>query len=331
MDGQGRLQMKNFVSMVAGAVLAIGVVGGSTAFAQAYPARPVRVIVPYPSGSATEIFGRVMSQKLGEIWKTVVAVEAIAGAGGVVGTQAIAKAAPDGYTLGWVASPHAINAALYATLPFDTIKDFRPIASIAATALVVVARPAFQPNSIAELVALAKANSGKVNYASNGIGSSSQLATELLASLAGVKFTHVPYKNTGQLNTDLMSGQVDIASIGVSVSIPLIQAGRLKALGVTSSKRASLMPNVPAVAETLPGYEAKAWMGFIAPAGVPDAVVAKVQADAMIAVNDPGVTGAMAAQALEVDVLDSAQFARRIENDIRIWKKIVSDVGIKVE
>lgn len=311
--------------------MAIGAMWGAQASAQAWPSKPVKIIVPYPVGSTNEVFARVMGQKLSDLWKTGVLVEAMPGAGGVVGTQAIAKSPADGYTLGWVSSPHAINAALYATLPFDPIRDFRPIVNFASTALVIVARPAFPASTIAELVAAAKANPGKLNYASNGNGSSSQLATELLASMAGVTFTHVPYKNTGQLTTDLMGGQVDFASLGVSAAMPHIQAGRLKAIGVTASRRTSLMPNVPPVADTLPGYEAKAWMGLVAPTGVPDAVVARVQADAIAAIKDPGITGAMNAQALDVEIMEAPQFARRIENDIRVWKKIVADVGIKVE
>ena len=313
------------------AAFAMGTMLCAGAFAQAWPAKPVKVIVPYPVGSSNEVFARVMAQKLSDLWKTGVLVEVVPGAGGVVGTQAVAKAPADGYTLGWVSSPHAINAALYASLPFDPIKDFRPIVSFASTALVIVTRPAFAANSIAELLAAAKANPGKLNYASNGNGSSSQLATELLASMAGVTFTHIPYKNTGQLTTDLMGGQVDFASLGVSAALPHIQAGRLKPLGVTAVRRTALMPNVPAVADTLPGYEAKSWMGLVAPTGVPDTVVARVQADAISAIKDPGITGAMNAQALDLEIMEAPQFARRIENDIRVWKKIVADVGIKVE
>jgi tripartite-type tricarboxylate transporter receptor subunit TctC len=310
---------------------ALGALGSAPVFAQAWPAKPVKIIVPYPVGSSNEVFARVMGQKLSDLWKTGVLVEALPGAGGVVGTQAVAKAPADGYTLGWVSSPHAINAAIYPTLPFDPIRDFRPIVNFASTALVIVARPAFAANSIAELVAAAKASPGKLNYASNGNGSSSQLATELLASMAGVTFTHVPYKNTGQLTTDLMGGQVDFASLGVSAALPHIQGGRLKPLGVTAARRTAAMPNVPPVADTLPGYEAKSWMGLVAPAGSPDAVVARVQADAIAAIKDPGIAGAMSAQALDVEIMEAPQFARRIENDIRMWKKIVADVGIKVE
>lgn len=311
--------------------LVIGVTWGPEVSAQSWPVRPVKVIVPYPVGSSNEVFARVMAQKLSDLWKTGVLVEVVSGAGGVVGTQAVAKVPADGYTLGWVSSPHAINAALYSTLPFDPVRDFRPIVNFASTALVIVTRPAFAANSISELVAAAKANPGKLNYASNGNGSSSQLATELFASMAGVTFTHIPYKNTGQLTTDLMGGQVDCASLGVSAALPHIQAGRLKPLGVTALRRTALMPNVPSVADTLPGYEAKSWMGLVAPAGIADAVVARVQADAIAAVKDPGIAGAMNAQALEVEIMEAPQFARRIENDISVWKKIVADVGIKVE
>ena len=311
--------------------LAIGVLWGPQALAQAWPAKPVKIIVPYPPGSTMDGFSRVIAQKLSEMWKVGVVVEIIAGAGGVVGTQAVAKAAPDGYTLGWIGSPHAINAALFPNLPFDPIKDFRAVVCFAATPLVFVAKPTLAANTISELIAMAKASPGKLNYASNGNGSYSHLTTELLASRTGTTFTHVPYKNTGQLIADLIGGQVDFAALGVSVSVSHIQSGKMKALGVTSSRRQSTLPNVPAVGETLPGYEAMSWIGIVTPAGAPDAVVAKVEADVLTAMKDPGVLAAVAKQALDIDLLDSAQFARRIENDLRVWKKIVSDAGIKAE
>jgi len=310
-------------------------VGGAlfcgVALAQAWPARPVKIIVPYPPGSSVDAFARVMGQKLSEMWKTGVVVEAVAGAGGVVGTQVIAKAPADGYTLGFIAAPHAINAALYANLPFDPIKDFRPIVSFVSTSLVFVVRPDFRGGTIADLIAQARVNPGKLNYASNGNGSYSHLTTELLGSAAGVKFTHVPYKNIGQLTTDLMGGQVDFAALGVSTAQPHIQSGRLKALAVTSTKRTALLPNVATVGETIPAYESKSWMGLVTPAGAPDAVIARVEADTLAAMRDPGVLNAVAAQALDIELLDAAQFARRIESDLRVWKKIVADVGIKLQ
>ena len=324
---QRRIRMAAGITMF----LALGVLFGTVASAQSYPAKPVRIIVPYPPGSTMDGFSRVIAQKLSETWKTGVVVEIMAGAGGVVGTQAIARAAPDGYTLGWLGSPHAINAAVYPNLPFDPIKDFRAVVSFASTPLVFVTKPDLKVSTISELIALAKANPGKLNYASNGNGSSSHLTTELLASMAGVKFTHVPYKNTGQLITDLIGGQLDFAAQGVSVSVSHIQAGRMKALAVTSSKRTGVLPNVPAVAETIPGYESKSWMGLVMPAGSPDAAAARVEADTLAAMKDPGVLAAVTAQALDVELLDAGQFARRIETDVRVWKKIVADVGLKID
>ena len=319
------IQRRVFIAAAAGLSL------GRTVLAQAYPARPVRLIVPYPVGTANEVFARVVAQKLGDAWQQPVVVEALAGAGGVVGTQALAKAAADGYTLGWVSSPHAINAALYGNLPYDPIKDFRPIASLASTPLVFVTGSNFAGRTSADLIALAKASPGRINFASNGNGSSSHLGTELLANAAGVRFTHVPYKNTGQMTADLISGQVDFAALGVITSLSQVQGGKLRALAVTGSRRASLLPGVPTVAETVPGYETKAWMGLLAPAGVPDAVVARVQTDAAAVMRDPAIAEAMTRQGLDPDPLDAAQFARRIENDIRMWKKIVAEAGVKVE
>jgi tripartite-type tricarboxylate transporter receptor subunit TctC len=308
-----------------------GVLGSAVAQAQAWPSKPVKFIVPYPPGSSVDGFARVMGQKLSDIWKTPVVIEAVAGAGGVVGTQSIAKAAPDGYTLGFIAAPHAINAALYTNLPYDPIKDFRPIVSFVSTSLAIVVRPEFKGSTISDLIAQARANPGKLNYASNGNGSYSHLTTELMGSAAGVKFTHVPYKNIGQLTTDLMGGQVDFAALGVSTVKSHVQGGRLKALAVTSTKRTDSLPGVPTVGETIPGYESKSWMGLVTPAGAPDAVIAKVEADTLAAMKDAAVLSAVAAQALDIELLDAGQFARRIESDLRIWKKIVADVGVKLQ
>jgi tripartite-type tricarboxylate transporter receptor subunit TctC len=313
--------------VLAAALLAIG----GPAQAQDYPAKPVRLIVPYPAGTANEVFARIVAQKLGELWKSPVVVEAIAGAGGVVGTQALQKAAPDGYTLGWVSSPHAINPAIYANLPYDPVKDFRPIANLASTPLVFVAKPSFPGNTIADLLAAARKQPGGLNYASNGNGSASHLATALLENASGARFTHVPYKNTGQMTTDLVSGRVDFAALGVVTSLQFVQSGKLKALAVTSAARAPLLPDVAAVAETVPGYETKAWMGVIAPKGTPDAVIAKVQADLATVLHEPAVLEAMKAQALVPEFMDAGRFGARIEADIRQWKRIVAEAGIHAE
>ncbi len=301
------------------------------AHAQDYPAKPIRLIVPYPAGTANEVFARVVAQKLAERIGKPVVVDVIPGAGGVVGTQVLAKAPADGYTLGWVSSPHAINPAIYANLPYDPVKDFRPIANLASTPLVFVASPAFAGSTIADLVAAGKRDPGKINYASNGNGSASHLATELLTSATGARFTHVPYKSTGQMTTDLMAGQVQFAALGVATSLPLVQSGKLKALAVTSAARAPLMPNVPAVAETVPGYETKAWMGVVAPAGTPDAMVTRMQAELAAVLRDPGLEEVMKAQALVPEYMDAAQFGRRIEGDVGQWQRIVKEAGIKPE
>jgi tripartite-type tricarboxylate transporter receptor subunit TctC len=310
--------------VLAGALLFAGL-----CHAQAWPARPVRLIVPYPVGTANEVFARVVAQKLAELWHQPIVVDPIVGAGGVVGTQVLAKAAADGYTLGWVSSPHAINPAIYHSLPYDSVRDFKAIVNIASTPLVFVAGTGFGGSNIAGLIAMAKAKPGQINFGSNGNGSASHLATELLASMAGVRFAHVPYKSTGQMTTDLLSGQIQFAALGVVTSQSLINSGKLKPLGVTSAKRAPLLPDVAAVGETVPGYETNAWMGLVAPTGVPDVVVARVQADIAKVVADPTVLAAMNAQGLDVELLDSKAFAARIAADIQTWRKIVSEAGIE--
>lgn len=299
--------------------------------AQDWPAKPVRLIVPYPVGTSNEVFARVVAQQLSEKWGQSVLVDAIPGAGGVVGTQVLAKAPNDGYTLGWISSPHAINPAIYRNIPYDSVKDFRPIVNLASTPLVFVAGTGFRADDMAGLIAMAKAAPGTLNFASNGNGSASHLATELLASMAGVKFTHVPYKSTGQMTADMVSGRIQFAAVGLATSQSLVKAGKLKALGITGSKRSASMPEVAAVDETVPGYEAKAWMGLVAPAGAPDAVVARVAADAAAVVRDPVIQQRMAAQALEPELMDAAHFGKRIEGDIRTWARVIKDAGIQLQ
>lgn len=297
--------------------------------AQTYPERSVRLIVPYPAGTSNEIFARVFAQHLSNKWETPVVVEPLPGAGGVVGSKAIVSANPDGYTLGWISSPHAINAAVYKELPYDSIKDFRPIVNLASTPMVFVVSASSEFDSLGKLLEAAKAKPAALNFGSNGNGSSSHLASALLSNTSGAEFTHAPYKSTGQLTTDLVSQRIDFAAVGLATAASLVEAGKLRALAVTGAERAETLPDTPTVAETVPGYRATAWMGLVAPAGTPDAIIKKVNEDAAQVAQEPEVLQQMKTMGLSPDPLDQKAFLERIQHDIEMWQKVVTEAGIE--
>src|SRR4030095_4088305 len=253
---------------VLGIVLALV---ASLACAQTYPTKPIRLVVPFPPGGATDILARAVAQKLTETWGQSVVVDNRPGAGGNIGTELVAKAAPDGYTLemGTVGT-HAINASLYAKIPFDHVKDIAAVILVAGVPNVLVVNPSVPVNSVQELIAYTKANPGKLNFASSGAGTSIHLSGELFKVMAGVKMTHVPYKGSAPALQDLLGGQVQLMFDNLPPSLPQIKAGKLRALAVTSLARAPALPDVPTLSESgLPGFDASSWFGILAPAGTP--------------------------------------------------------------
>jgi tripartite-type tricarboxylate transporter receptor subunit TctC len=248
------------------------------ALAQAWPAKPVRFVVPQAPGGATDIFARTMAQKLGEKWGQPVVVENRAGAAGVIGTDAVAKSAADGYTfLVTYEGSQAINQSLYAKIPYDSIKDFQPVATLATTAFFLIAGPATDAADLPALVAAARAKPGSINYASSGSGSINHLLAEMLKTEAGVEMTHVPYKAIAAATADVMGGQVHVAFASVPSVIQLVRGGKLRALAVSSAGRNAIAPEVPTIAEAgYPGFDVNPWWGILAPAGTPRDVVDKV-------------------------------------------------------
>lgn len=299
--------------------------------ARTYPTKPVRLIVPYPTGTTTETFARVMATRLSELWGQGVVVDSIAGAGGVVGSQVVASAPADGYTLGWFANAHAINAALYRRLPFDTVHSFRPIASLVSVPLILAVTPSMAVGSVADLVQAAKAQPGEVAFGSLGNGSGMHLAMERFAAKTGIKLKHIPYKSSGQLITDLVSGRIQVGALGFSLALPQTQAGHLKALGITSTTRSPLASSVPTVAETVPGYEFVTWNGLMAPKGTPDAVIQTIAKDALGIMREPSMQETLSKLGVQADLMDSPLFAKRIEDDIRVFKQIVDDAKIQID
>jgi tripartite-type tricarboxylate transporter receptor subunit TctC len=263
------------------AILALcATVAPTHALAQAYPSKPVHLVVPFPPSGGNDIFARIVAQKLAESWRQQVLVENRPGAGGTVGTEFVAKSAADGYTLllGNTGTL-SINPALYTKLGYEASRDFAPVAPLASAPLVLVASPASSIRSVGDVLAQAKADPGKLNYASSGSGTGSHLSAELLQSLAGVRLTHVPYKGTAQAMTDLLGGQVPMMFSVISPALPQIRAGKLRAVAVTSERRMPQLPEVPTVAESgLPGYESTLAYGIVAPRGTPEAVIDVIHA-----------------------------------------------------
>ena len=301
------------------------------ACAQGYPARPVRIIVPYAVGTATDAAARMLAQRLAVVWGRGVTVDAMPGAGGAVGTQVLYKSAGDGYTLGVIAGAHAINAALYKNLPYDSLKDFKPVMNLAYTPLLIVTNPALPPRNIAELIAYAKASGKPLNYGSGGTGSAPHLGIEYFVQMAGVRFTHAPYKNLGQMGTDLMSGQIDLTMVAPTTFLGNIRTGKLRALGITSAARSPLLPDVPPVSDSVPGYDVRVWIGLIAPNGTPEDVIARVTTDVSAIMRSDDMAKALQQQGIEPDPIPAGPFWQQVTAEVARWTKIVKEAGVTPE
>ena len=301
--------------------------------AQDYPAKPIRLIVPFPPGGGTDIAARTVANKLSETLRWTFVVENKPGAGGNLGVEQAVKSPPDGYTLViGQTSNLAINPALYAKLPYDPLKDLSPIALIvsAPVALVVAANSPYK--SLGDLLAAARRDPGAVTFASPGNGTVSHLAGELLQRASGVKFTHVPYKGAAQAMTDLLGGQVQSFMSSVPSALAQIKGGRLRAIAVTSAKRAAEMPEVPAIAESgYAGFDATTWYGLLAPAGTPAAVIKRLNAEVNRALGMPDVSGRLAAEGGEVLGGSPERFASLLRADHAKWGRIVKESGAKVD
>ena len=315
---------------IAAAFVAIACGG---AFAQTYPSKPVRMIVPFPAGGATDIVARLIAQKLTESWGVQVIVDNRAGAGGTIGSDLAAKAPPDGYTvLMGTSSTHAVAPSLYSKLAYDPVKDFAPVTLVASATILLAVHPSLPTKTVKELIGLAKQQPNVLSFASSGSGGISHLVGEHFKSVAGVQMVHVPYKGDTPALIDLVSGQVHLM-FGTAVSfLPYVKAGRLNALAVTNPKRSPIVPNVPTVAESgLPGFEALQWFGILAPANTPKDVITRLHGDIVKASRLPDVRDRMTSLGAELVGSTPEQFAAFQKADTAKWAKVVKQSGAKLD
>ena len=302
------------------------------AAAQQYPAKPVRIIIPFPAGGGADIFGRLVARKLQDNLGQTFVSDNRAGASGIIGCEIVARANPDGYTLLMgTTGTHSTNPAVYPKLPYDSIRDFAPISLVAESPFVLLADPRLPVKSVKDLIAYAKANPAKLTYGSAGTGSSSHLGFELFNLMAGIKGVHVPYKGLPPSMTDTIAGQLNITWNSISASAPAIKAGQVRALGIGSLKRSQLMPDIPAIAETLPGYELGSWYGFFAPAGTPRALVQQLHREILKVLADATIQQQFTNLGAEPVGNTPEEFSALLKKDLAKWAKVARDANVKTE
>jgi tripartite-type tricarboxylate transporter receptor subunit TctC len=324
-----KLSRRRFLHLASGAA-ALPVVS-RIARAQAYPWRPVRIVVGFPAGGTSDIVARVLGQWLAERVGQQFVVENRPGAGSNLATEAVARAAPDGYTLLLIGGANTINATLFDKLSFDFLRDIAPIASVFETPLVVEVNPSVPVNTIQEFITYAKTNAGKLNFATPGVGTPPHVAGELFKMTAGVDLVHVPYRGTGPMLTDLIGGQVQVAFDPLPASIEHIRAGKLHALAVTTASRSEALPNIPSAGEYVPGYVASNWYGFAAPRNTPPEIIGRLNAEINAALSDPKIKARLielGGTPLESSPVDFAKF---VTDDTAKWAKVIRAANIKPE
>src|SRR6185503_1823066 len=323
--------MRGFSVLALAATLALAAVLPRPAQAQAFPAKPVRLVVPFPPGGATDIIGRLLGQKLQELWGQPVVIEYKPGGGTVVGTDFIAKSPPDGYTMGIVITAHVINPSMRSDLPYNTTKDLAGVSMIAVSHIALVATPGLEANTVPELVALARKNPGKLTYATPGTGTAMHLAGELLKSLAGIDIVHVPYKGGAPASVDVMSGRVALQIDPMYASMANVKAGKLKLLAIASPQREPTVPEIPTIAETFPGFSVMSITGVVVPSATPRDIVSKASIDINRALAAADLVERMSQHGMEPSGTTPAQFDAFIRTEIEKWSKVVKASGAKLD
>jgi tripartite-type tricarboxylate transporter receptor subunit TctC len=299
--------------------------------AQGYPTRPIRIVLGYPAGGSTDLVARIVGQRLSERFGQPVVIENKPGAGTNLAAQTVVAAAPDGYTLLFTASTYAINATLYEQLPYNFLRDIVPVAGLAELPLVMDVSTSLPANTIAEFIAYAKANPGKINFASFGVGTIAHLAIELFKLTTGIEVVHVPYRGGAPMITDMLAGRIQAGIDAMPNSLPHIRSGAVRALAVLPGMRAAALPNVPTVGETLPGFEVSTWSGVGVPRGTPPDIIATLNREINAALLDPGISARLADVGGSPLVYTTAQFDAVIRADTEKWAKVIRSAGIKPE
>ena len=327
-------RLRAFESTLRGALASIAAFAlacfAPSAAAQEYPTKPVRIVVPFAAGGPADVYARFIAQRLQDALGQTFIVDDRPGAGSIIGTDAVAKSAPDGYTLLLMSNTHTVNESLIPTKPFQLMRDFTPIAPINSSDLVLVARSALPVSNIHELIATAKAKPGALTYASSGPGTPYHMAGELFKALAGVSILHIPYKGSSGARTDVLGGQVDLMFDAVTTMTEHVRAGKVKALGTSGATRSAVMPDVPTIAEAgVPGYEATIWLGLMAPKNTPPQIVARLNAEVVKIVSNPDTVKAWQAQGAAPMAMSVAEFTRYLNDDIVKWAHIVKVSGAR--
>jgi tripartite-type tricarboxylate transporter receptor subunit TctC len=313
-------------------LLAAYAFGSGAALAQAYPAKPIRIVVPFAAGGAVDTLARLVGPKLTDSLGQPIVIDNRPGAGGNLAADLVAKAAPEGYTVLLTTNGHAISPALYRKLPFDAVKDFAPVTQLLATTLILVANPKFPATTTKELIALAKARPGALNYGSTGVGNPLHLTMELLKISAGIDIVPVPYKGDAPLSTALLAGEVDVAVVPLATSVQNIKAGRIKALAVTGARRIVSLPDVPTVAESgVPGFDSTSWQGLFAPSGTPRDIVLRLQRETAKALNAPEVRERLMGLGGQIVASTPEEFEAKFRADLAMFARIIREARIPLQ
>jgi tripartite-type tricarboxylate transporter receptor subunit TctC len=314
------------------AALAIVLGGASSALAQGWPNRPIRMIVPYTPGGYTDLMARLVGQKISDALGQPIIFENKPGANAIIGTDVVAKAAPDGYTFGTVIAAHAVNATLNPKLPYDTLKDFSYVSLMSVAPLIMIAHPSLPANNVQELIALAKAKPGELNFASSGVGAAAHLTMEMFKSRTGIDMQHIPYKGTAGALQDVIGGRINVMFDVVGPLMPQVRSGLAKAIVVTAKERIPAASDVPTMAEQgVPDFVSGTWAGLIAPAGTPKEIVDRVSAEARKALADPALKDKLVEQGIVAVGSTPEEFRGFVEEEIGRWRKVITDAGIKME
>lgn len=320
--------MKRYSKLLTALALAMAC---GTAIAQSYPAKAVRIVVGYPPGGPTDVLARIVAQKLTESWGQQVLVDNRPGASGMIGAEVTVRAIPDGYTLLMVPVTYAVTPSLYPKMSYDAVKDLAPVAQVAAAPFILVVHPTLPVKTVKDLITLARSRSAQINYASASAGGMPHLAGELFNTMTGVKMVHIPYKGAAPATTDLLAGQVSLMFNNMLSAMPQVKNGRLRAIAVTSTKRSAAAPELPTIAETVPGYEASGWYATLAPAATPRELITRLNNDMNRVMKMPDVTQRLAGDGVEAVGITAEQFGRYLQQEIAKWGKVVKASGAKAD